>query len=160
MKDKILTRITSIVAVILLAISVVLVGLMYIGPSGAEIENAGGDILSVPKYTDTLIYWTYALLIATAAITIVFSLVKFVKNFIDNPKGSIKTIVVLVVFALVLIIAWNLGSPEKVSILGYEGNQNIGFWAQFTDMIAYTLYTLFALIILAIIGSRIYVKLK
>ncbi|NDV45442.1 hypothetical protein D0T49_00030 [Paludibacter sp. 221] len=160
MNEKILTRITSIIAVVLLAVSIILVGIMYLGPSAGAIETAGGDTYNVPVATDTLIYWCYALLIATAAVAIGFAIYKFVKNIIVNPKSGIKTIATLAVFALIFIVAWNVGSPEKMSIFGYEGNQNEGFWAQFTDMIIYACYTLFAIVILAIVGSRIYVKLK
>ncbi len=160
MKDKVLTRVTGIIAILLLAVSIVLVGLMYMGPSAGTIESAGGDVYNVPATTDTLIYWCYALLIATAVAAVGFAIAKFVNNLIVNPKGGIKTIVTLVVFALIFVVAWNLGSPEKMSIFGYEGNQNEGFWAQLTDMIIYVCYTLFALVFLAIIGSRIYVKLK
>lgn len=160
MKDKILKTATNIVAIVLLVVSVVLVILMYVGPGEEIVNEASGDALMVPNFTDALIYWTYALLIATAAVAIGFALVKFVKNLIANPKGSIKTIVTLVAFVLIFVVAWNLGSPDKITIFGYEGNQNEGFWAQLTDMIIYATYTLFALIILAIVGTRIYVKLK
>jgi len=160
MSDKLLIRITSIIAIALLAVSVVLVALVYVGPSGAEIENAGGDILSIPVYTDGLLYWAYALLVTTALVTIVFAITKFVKNLINNPKGSIKTLVFIGAFALIFIVSWCLGSPEEMSILGYEGDQNFGTWIQLTDMLIYTCYTLLALVILTIVGSQIYVKLK
>lgn len=160
MKDKVLSRITSIIAIILLGVSILLVGLVYLGGSSESIVNAGGDSLNVPKFTDALIYWCYALLIATAVVMIGFAILKFVKNFMVNPKGGIKTIVILVAFALIFVITWFAGSPDKISILGYEGNQNVGFWAQFTDMIIYTAYTFFALLIVAIIGSAIYTKVK
>lgn len=159
MNDKTLRTITNIIAITLLVVSIVFVALMYIGPK-EEIVNEMGDTMSIPNFTDALMGWTYGLLIATAALTVIFALVKFVKNMIANPKGSIKTIVTLVVFALIFIISWNVGSPEEVSIFGYEGNQNVGFWSQFADMVIYAGYTLFALIILAIIGSQIYTKLK
>lgn len=159
MNDKSLSRITGIVAIVLLAVSIILVGLVYLGGYEGELK-VGEDILEIPKYANSLIIWCYVLLGATAFFTILFALIKFVKNIIVNPKSGIKTIVTLIVFALIFIISWNAGSPDKVSILGYEGNQNEGFWAQFADMIIYAAYSLFAVVILAIVGSRIYVKLK
>ena len=53
-----------------------------------------------------------------------------------------------------------IGSPEKISIIGYEGTDNFGFWAQFTDMIIYATYALFIAIIGTIAGAGIYTKLK
>ncbi|MDL2290019.1 hypothetical protein LJB95_01265 [Paludibacteraceae bacterium OttesenSCG-928-F17] len=161
MKDKLLSRITSIIAIVLLVVSVVLVGLVYLGGSTTEVNlAAGGDDMNVPNFTDALIYWCYFLLIATACVMVIFAIMKFVKNFIVNPKGGIKTIVILVGFVLIFLISWFAGSPDKVSILGYEGSQNVGFWAQLTDMIMYTVYTLFALLAVAIVGGVVYTKIK
>lgn len=160
MKDKLLSRISNIVALVLLAVSVVIVLAMYVGPVADSITNAGGDVMNVPAATDTLIYWCYALLIATVVAAIGFAAYKFISNLIINPKGGIKTIVTLAVFALLIIVAWNLGSPEKLPIIGYEGTENEGFWAQFTDMVIYVCYTLFVLVFLAIIGNRLYTKFK
>lgn len=160
MKDKLLSRISNIVALVLLAVSVVIVLAMYVGPIADSITNAGGDVMNVPAATDTLLYWCYALLIATVVAAIGFAAYKFISNLIINPKGGIKTIVTLVVFALLIIVAWNLGSPEKLPIIGYEGTENEGFWAQFTDMVIYVCYTLFVLVFLAIIGNRLYTKFK
>ncbi len=160
MKDKLLLRISGIVAIVLLLISVAIVLAMYIGPSADSITNAGGDVMNVPVATDTLIYWCYALLIATVVAVIGFAGYKFVSNLIIHPKGGIKTLVTLVLFVLLIVITWNLGSPEKLPIIGYEGTENEGFWAQFTDMVIYICYTLFVLLFLAIVGNRLYVKLK
>lgn len=160
MKDKLLSRISNIVALVLLAVSVVIVLAMYVGPNADTITNAGGDVMNVPAATDTLIYWCYALLIATVVAAVGFAAYKFISNLIINPKGGIKTIVTLAVFALLIIVAWNLGSPEKLPIIGYEGTENEGFWAQFTDMVIYVCYTLFVLVFLAIIGNRLYTKFK
>ena len=160
MKDKLLSRISNIVALVLLAVSVVIVLAMYIGPNADTITNAGGDVMNVPAATDTLIYWCYALLIATVVAVVGFAAYKFISNLIINPKGGIKTIVTLVAFAILIIVAWNLGSPEKLPIIGYEGTENEGFWAQFTDMVIYVCYKLFVLVFLAIIGNRLYTKFK
>lgn len=160
MKDKLLSRISNIVALVLLAVSVVIVLAMYVGPNADTITNAGGDVMNVPAATDTLIYWCYALLIATVVAVVGFAAYKFISNLIINPKGGIKTIVTLVAFAILIIVAWNLGSPEKLPIIGYEGTENEGFWAQFTDMAIYVCYTLFVLVFLAIIGNRLYTKFK
>jgi hypothetical protein len=53
-----------------------------------------------------------------------------------------------------------LGSGERLSIIGYEGTENEGNWARFTDMIIYAIYALFVLVITAIIGARIYNSVK
>jgi hypothetical protein len=47
-----------------------------------------------------------------------------------------------------------------MSIIGYEGTQNEGTWAQLADMFIYSIYTLFVVILVTIFGSRIYTALK
>ncbi len=74
MKDKILSRTTNIIAIVLLVISVLLVGLVYLGGSSESVVTAGGDELNVPQWTDTLIYWCYALLVATAGVMVIFAI--------------------------------------------------------------------------------------
>lgn len=69
-------------------------------------------------------------------------------------------LVVIVVFAAIFVISWAVGSPDKLDIIGYEGTQNEGFWAQFSDMIIYTAYVLFAATIIAWICSTVYSKIK
>ena len=88
MKDKLLSRISNIVALVLLAVSVVIVLAMYVGPNADTITNAGGDVMNVPAATDTLIYWCYALLIATVVAVVGFAAYKFISNLIINPKGA------------------------------------------------------------------------
>lgn len=82
------------------------------------------------------------------------------KNLVANPLSAIKSLIPLIIFVLIFVVAWSLGSAEKISIIGYEGTENEGFWAQFTDMVIYASYTLFAAVVLAIFGARVYTSLK
>lgn len=157
--SKLIDKIPGISALVLVAVSVILVTLIYVGGNGAPIDFAG-ESLTVPKFTDALLYWTYALTILAVCITILGALSNYVKEFISAPKSALKSLIPLVLFALVFIVAWNLGTGERMSIIGYEGTENEGFWAQFSDMMIYVIYALFIGIGLTIVGSRIYVKFK
>jgi len=150
--SKIVERISGISVLLLGAVSVLLVILMYVG-GNAESITVGEDSLTVPKFTDTLIYWSYFLLALTLGITLVMTLVHFVKQLLESPAAAIKTLIPLVLFILVFVISWFIGSGEKISIIGYEGTENEGFWAQFTDMIIYSIYALFIGLGLTIVGS-------
>lgn len=157
--SKLIDKIPGISALVLVAVSVVLVVLIYVGGTGNPI-NFAGESLTVPRFTDALLYWTYGLMILAVCITILGGVYNYVKDFISNPKSALKSLIPLALFALIFIIGWNLGTGEKMQIIGYEGTQNQGFWAQFTDMVIYSTYALFIAIGLTIIGSRIYVSLK
>lgn len=157
--SKFIEKAPKILAYILVFISAIVVGLIYFGGNAESIE-VGGDLLPVPIYTDTLIYWSYFLLGLTLCITLLVTLIGFVKGLIDNPLKAIKGLIPIIAFILIFVVAWFLGSDEKMSIIGYEGSDNFGFWAQFIDMVIYSIYAMFAAIILVIIGARVYTSQK
>lgn len=157
--SKLIGNISKFTILVLGIISVILVALIYFG-GNAESLVVGEDSLTVPKFTDTLIYWCYILIALTICITLGFSLFGFVKKLIESPKDGVKSLAVIAIFVILFVVAWMIGSPEKISIIGYEGTDNFGFWAQFTDMIIYATYALFIAIIGTIAGAGIYTKLK
>ena len=140
-------------------VSAILVILIYVG-GNAESLTVGGDALTVPKFTDALIYWCYFLIALTIGITLTLTLVGFVKKLIENPASGLKSLIPIAIIIVVFVVAWLLGSPEKISIIGYEGTDNQGAWAQFTDMIIYVIYALFIGVIATIAGAGIYTKRK
>lgn len=157
--SKLIGNISKFTILVLGIISVILVALIYFG-GNAESLVVGEDSLTVPKFTDTLIYWCYILIALTICITLGFSLYGFIKKLIESPKDGVKSLAVIAIFVILFVVAWMIGSPEKISIIGYEGTDNFGFWAQFTDMIIYATYALFIAIIGTIAGAGIYTKLK
>ena len=157
--SKLIGNISKFTILVLGIISVILVALIYFG-GNAESLIVGEDSLTVPKFTDTLIYWCYILIALTICITLGFSLFGFIKKLIESPKDGVKSLAVIAIFVILFVVAWMIGSPEKISIIGYEGTDNFGFWAQFTDMIIYATYALFIAIIGTIAGAGIYTKLK
>ena len=157
--SKIVQRISTFTILGLGLISVVLVALIYFG-GNAESLTVGEDTLTVPKFTDPLLYWSGFLIVLTIGITLVLTLWGFIKQLIDNPVSALKSLIPLVLFAIIFIVSWFLGSAEKIDIIGYEGTDNVGFWAQFTDMLIYSITALFVAIALTIVGSGIYKSLK
>ena len=156
---KFIKKIPALSALILVTISVPLVALIYVG-GNADSMDVAGEELTVPRFTDALLYWTYALVGFALGITVYMAIRAYVKNFMANPTLALKSLIPLALFVLLFIVAWNLGSGEKMVIMGYDGTENQGFWAQFSEMIIYTIYALFAAIGITIVGARIYVGLK
>ncbi len=157
--SKLIEKISGITILLLGLVSVVLVALIYVG-GNAESLTIGEDVLTVPKFTEPLIFWCYFLIGLTIGITLLLTLIGFVKTLIASPAAGLKALIPIAIFIVIFVVAWALGSSEKVSIIGYEGTDNVGFWAQFTDMIIYAIYALFIAIIATIAGSVIYTKLK
>lgn len=143
---------------ILFLISIVIILMVYLG-GGTQVD-INGETWSQPTYTDTLLNWAYTLCFATIGITLIISLAKFIMDFIANPAKGIKSLVVLVLFVAVFFISWNLGSEKPIEITGYDGTDNAGVMARFSDMCLYVTYTLVVGTLLAWIGSSLYSKIK
>ena len=157
---KLIDKIPGIAAVFLVLVSILLVVLIYIGGNADSLSDAAGESLTVPTFTDALLYWTYSLIVLVLFITLLMSIVNYVKNFMNSPIAALKSLIPIVLFVMIFVVAWSLGTGDKMSIIGYEGNGNEGNWARFTDMVIYSLYALFAAITVTIVGSKIYVVLK
>ncbi len=151
--------ITNITMWVLLGIGVIFSVMFFVGGSEGSLEVAG-DFLDIPAYTDALLNWTYVLFGITILATLVAVIASFVRTFKADKKKGWKQVGVICLFAAVLLISWFLGSPEKVNILGYEGTENVGFWAQLTDAVMYSIYILTGATLCAIIWGAIYTRTK
>ena len=154
-----LKSLPKISLLVLLALSAVVGVLFYVGGSADSIY-VGDEAISVPKFTDSLLYWSYILMGVTADITIIIQVVSFVLKLKESPKAAIKSLLVIIALVIVIGGSFLLGSSNKIEIIGYEGMQNSGFWAKFTDMSLYSIYILLIGAILAILGMSIYKLIK
>ena len=152
-------KLTGLVLVILSFL--LLIAFFATFSQGSEsLASASGDLIQVPLLTDTILYWLYLLFALAILITLVVAVSQFVKGLIHDTGKALKSLVPIVLFALVFVVSYLLGSGERMSIIGYEGTQNEGIWAQLTDMMLYTVYTLMIALVVTIFGSRIYTALK
>lgn len=139
------------------AIMVVLVLFFFGGDAKGDAVMTGVDPeMWQPAHTDALLYLNYALFAFAAVATIV----SFVHFLMSNPKASMGSLYVLAGSVLVLLISWFMGSSEKLEIISYEGTDNVGFWAQATDMFIYSLYALLSIAIVAILLGGIKKRLS
>ncbi|HKL96262.1 MAG TPA: hypothetical protein VJ856_03220 [Paludibacteraceae bacterium] len=143
---------------ILFAVSIIIAALFWF--AGGEQVEINGNPWDQPYFTDSLLNWAYILCGLAIVITLVISVVKFVKTFRDNPRKGLISLGVILAFVTVFVISWFLGSSETIHIIGYDGSDNTGLWAQFTDMCVFSMYILFAGTILTIIGTLVYSKIK
>lgn len=142
---------------VLLALGVVVVAMFFLGGSAGSLEVAG-DYLDIPKFSDLFLTWVYILLGIVVAVTLVFVCVEFGKLFKTDAKKAITTLCVVLAFVGIAAICWFAGSAEKIDIIGYEGEDNQGFWAQLSDAVIYMCYTLVTATILAMVGGICYTQ--
>ena len=63
-------------------------------------------------------------------------------------------------FIGIFVISWFLGDAGRLDIIGYEGTDNEGFWAQYVDMVIYATGILGVGTLAALLGTSIYSKLN
>ena len=132
----------------LLALGIVFIAMFFLGGSNGSLEVAG-DFLDIPKFSDAFLVWNYFLLGLAILITLCVVLVEFVNNWKYNRRKAIMMLCVVCGFVILGCVCWFAGSPEKINIIGYEGTDNEGFWAQLADAVIYACYFL----IIATLGT-------
>ncbi|MEA4983468.1 MAG: hypothetical protein VB066_12225 [Paludibacter sp.] len=152
----------KIIGLSLLLISFLLLIAFFatLGQGTESIASAAGEAIHVPLLTDTILYWSYILFGVAIFVTVLMAIIQFVKSMKLNPGAALKSLIPIVIFAAIFVVSYIVGSGEKMNIIGYEGTQNEGIWAQITDMFLYTSYTLMVVLVLTIFGARIYTSLK
>ena len=140
---------------VLLAIGIIISAMVFLGGNEAVGLEVAGDELAVPKFTNLFLNWNYILLCLAILVTLIFVVIGFCRQWKADKKKAMFSLCVLIAFVLLIVICWFLGSPEKIQIIGYEGTDNQGFWAQLSDMMMYASYALVCGVIIAIIYGAI-----
>ena len=138
---------------VLLAIGLIISAMVFLGGNEAVGLEVAGDELAVPKFTNLFLNWNYILFGIAVLVTLVFVVAGFCRQFKADKKKALFTLCVLIAFVLLFVICWFLGSPEKIQIIGYEGTDNQGFWAQLSDMMMFASYALVCGVILGSIAA-------
>ena len=141
----------------LLALGVAFIALFFFGGSNGSLEVAG-DFLDIPRFSDAFLIWNYILLGLVVLITLAVVCVEFANNWKTDRRKAYMTLGVVGGFIVLAYVCWFLGSPEKIDIIGYEGTDNEGFWAQLADAVIYACYFLIAATIGTMIWGYCYTK--
>ena len=144
---------------VLMVVGIVATALFFLGGSEGSLEVAG-DFLDIPKFTNVLLYWIYALVVLVILATFGFVIAKLVETFKVDPKRGLTSVGVVLAAVALCVLCWFLGSPDKVEILGYEGTDNVGNMARMSDAIMYLVYILTASTVAALVWGVIYTKVK
>ena len=144
---------------VLMVVGIVATALFFLGGSEGSLEVAG-DFLDIPKFTNVLLYWIYALVVLVILVTFGFVIAKLVETFKVDPKRGLTSVLVVLAAVALCALCWFLGSPEKVEILGYEGTDNVGNMARMSDAIMYLVYILTASTVAALVWGVIYTRVK
>ncbi len=98
--SKLIEKGPQILAYILGILSALIVVMVYAGGNAESLE-VGGDLLTVPKYTDTLLYWSYFLVGLVVVITVLLIIIGFIKNLVSSPVSALKSLIPVIIFILI-----------------------------------------------------------
>ncbi len=143
-----LSKISTIIQYVLLVASVVLFVLFYAGGTGEG--DADYNI-----FVDYNLYWGYILFLVAVAVTIVLSVINFVRNLIADPKSAVKSIGGIVAIAAVIGISYAVADGSQLFMPTYDGPDNVYGWLKFSGTILYTIYALFGIAVVALVATNI-----
>ena len=96
---------------------------------------------NAPEHTETLMFLMYAMFAVCVLVTILGGLAQFATGLKDDPKGAMKSVLALVLFAAVLIGAYVMGSDEPLMMAdGTEFTDTT--MLKLSDMMIYAIYLL------------------
>ena len=96
---------------------------------------------NAPEHTETLMFLMYAMLAVCVLVTVLGGLAQFATSLKDDPKGAVKSLVALALFAAVLIGAYVMGSEEPLTMA--DGSQFTDVtMLKLSDMMIYAIYLL------------------
>jgi hypothetical protein len=154
------TKIRKVASWILLACTIITLAVLGLFFFGGDNEPYKGEMWN-PVYVDTLLYWQYVLFALTVVGIIIFAIIQFATNFKQDPKSSMTSFVILVLFFGMMFITYSIGDTTKLPVVNSEAQVfNTDFWLKVSDMWLYSTYVLTALVVLAVAGGSVKRLLK
>ena len=133
---KLSYKVSYYIFYVLVALILVVLGLFF----GVGYNNPMGEH-NAPEHTETLIYLMYALFAICVLVTVLGSLALFVGSLKDDPKGAVKSILAVILFAAVLVGAYAIGSAEPITMGDGKVFEDAAM-LKMSDMMIYSIYLL------------------
>ena len=133
---KLTYKVSYYIFYVLIALVIVVLGLFF----GVGYNNPVGEY-NAPEHTETLMFLMYAFLAICVLVTVLGGLAQFVLGLKDDPKGAVKSLLALALFAAVLVVAYTMGSDEPLT-LGDGKVFDDATVLKLSDMMIYAIYLL------------------
>ena len=133
---KLSYKVSYYIFYVLIALILVVLGLFFM----VGYNNPVGEH-NAPEHTETLIFLMYAMLTVCVLVTVLGGLAQFATGLKDDPKGAVKSLVALALFAAVLVGAYAMGSAEPLT-LGDGKVFEDATMLKLSDMMIYSIYLL------------------
>ena len=135
---KLTYKVSYYIFYVLIALILVVLGLFF----GVGYNNPMGDY-NAPQHTETLIFLIYGFLALCLLVTVLGGLAQFALSLKDDPKGAVKSLVAIALFAGVLVGAYVMGSDEPLTMASGETFTDATM-LKLSDMMLYAIYLLMA----------------
>ena len=133
---KLSYKVSYYIFYVLIALILVVLGLFFM----VGYNNPMGEY-NAPEHTETLMFLMYAMLAVCVLVTVLGGLAQFATSLKDDPKGAVKSLVALALFAAILIGAYVMGSEEPLTMA--DGSQFTDVtMLKLSDMMIYAIYLL------------------
>ena len=133
---KLSYKVSYYIFYVLIALILIVLGLFFM----VGYNNPMGEY-NAPEHTETLMFLMYAMLTVCVLVTVLGGLAQFATSLKDDPKGAVKSLVALALFAAVLIGAYVMGSEEPLTMA--DGSQFTDVtMLKLSDMMIYAIYLL------------------
>ena len=129
-------KISSYALLVMMALIIVVLAMFFC----VGYNNPMGEY-NAPEHTETLIYFMYLMFGVCVAVTVLGGLAQFLAGLKDNPKGSVKSLLGIVLFVAVLVVAWAIASDEPITLASGETFTDASM-LKMSDMMIYSIYTL------------------
>ena len=136
---KLSYKVSYYIFYVLIALILVVLGLFFC----VGYENPVGDY-NAPQHTETLIFLMYGFLAVCVLVTVLGGLAQFVLGLKDDPKGAVKSLLAIALFAAVLVGAYVMGSDEPLTMASGETFTDATM-LKLSDMMLYAIYLLLAI---------------
>lgn len=144
-------KLSSWTLLIISIISVIVLGIFF----GGGVEDPSAEIKNY-IYTGLLLDWTYVVFAVTLVALAVLALWQFASVLKTNPKSALRSLIVVVLFALLLIITYSMGDGTPLTTLNADSQTyNTPFWLKATDMWIQSSVVLFVAIILVVCAGTV-----
>ena len=133
---KLTYKVSYYIFYVLIALILVVLGLFF----GVGYNNPMGEY-NAPQHTETLIFLMYGFLALCLLVTVLGGLAQFALSLKDDPKGAVKSLLAIALFAAVLVGAYVMGSDEPLTMASGETFTDATM-LKLSDMMLYAIYLL------------------
>ena len=139
-----LTKFLNIVLYLLLAVTLVLAGMFFMG---GEIV---GETHYTPLYTGSFLNWAKLLIYIAAGVSLLFE----VFHLVMNPKNAVRSFVSFGILGVITLLAYAMSDDTPLQLVAFNAD-NVPSMLTMAGTMLYGTYILFGIVVAAILYTEL-----